>query len=112
MVELWGLGSRNREGSENQGVGDKLHQVLGGEKRQLIPRVPTSPWGLPANTSFGPCHDLSAPPSPTFAGSPFPVLITGYPRGPVSRHRSSKCQLRKLVTNRGLNIHFLYCLSR
>lgn len=40
MVELWGLGSRNREGSENQGVGDKPHQVLGGEKRQLIPRVP------------------------------------------------------------------------
>lgn len=40
MVELWDLGSRNRESSENQGVGDKLHQLLGGEKRQLIPRVP------------------------------------------------------------------------
>lgn len=40
MVEHWGFGSRNREGSENQGVGDKLHQVLGGEKRQLIPCVP------------------------------------------------------------------------
>lgn len=40
MVGLWGLGSRNREGSENQGVGDKPHQVLGGEKRQWIPCVP------------------------------------------------------------------------
>lgn len=40
MVGLWGLGSRDREGSENQGVGDKLHQVLVGEKGQLIPCVP------------------------------------------------------------------------
>lgn len=111
MVGLWGLGSRDREGSENQGVGDKLHQVLGGGKRQLIPCVPVL-GGLPATTSFDPCHDLSAPPLPTIAVSPFPLLITVYPRGPVSRHWSSKCQLPKLVTNRGLDIHFLYCLSR
>lgn len=100
MVGLWGLGSRNREGSENQDVGDKLHQVLGGEKRQLIPRVPVpGVYQLPQALAHAMISQLHL-----YHLCWFPVS--------TSDHWVPKCQLPKLVTNGGLDIHFLYCLSR